>query len=81
MQQSFLRGEDRDFDYSTVDQNEAYDDLHAIAQDDEDSYFDSEQPSLFEGEHRPPPQFGSEDSNSGTGLGPNDMCEKSIVER
>ena len=81
MQQSFLRGEDRDFDYSTVDQNEAYDDLHAIAQDDEDSYFDSEQPSLFEGDHHSPPQFGSEDLNSGTGMGPNDMCEKSIVER
>lgn len=44
MQQSFLNGEDKDFNYSSVDQSEDYDDLRALAQDDEDAYFDSEQP-------------------------------------
>ena len=41
----FLNGEEEDYDYSTVDNNEEYD-VHTIGQrDDEESYFDSEEPS------------------------------------
>ena len=64
MQQSFLRGEDTGFDYSSVDHNELYDDFGAMARDDEDAYFDSEQPSLCEGVQ---PQ--SEDENPRDRLG------------
>ncbi|XP_066599689.1 coiled-coil domain-containing protein 97 [Prorops nasuta] len=44
MYQSFLNGSDIDFDYSTVDDNEAYDNIDLRTQDEEDKYFDSESP-------------------------------------
>ncbi|XP_071649771.1 coiled-coil domain-containing protein 97-like [Temnothorax longispinosus] len=44
MYQSFLDGKDRDFDYSTVDDNEAYDNVELRNQDEEEKYFDSEAP-------------------------------------
>ncbi|XP_054002859.1 coiled-coil domain-containing protein 97 isoform X1 [Hylaeus anthracinus] len=43
MYQNFLDGRD-DFDYSTVDDNEAYDNIDLRSQDEEDKYFDSESP-------------------------------------
>lgn len=36
----FMRGEDRDFDYKTVDENDEYDDLTEA----QDQYFDDEEP-------------------------------------
>ncbi|XP_011879585.1 PREDICTED: coiled-coil domain-containing protein 97 isoform X2 [Vollenhovia emeryi] len=44
MYQSFLDGKDRDFDYSTVDDNETYDNVELRNQDEEEKYFDSEAP-------------------------------------
>nr|XP_012216227.1 PREDICTED: vacuolar protein sorting-associated protein 35 isoform X4 [Linepithema humile] len=44
MYQSFLDGKDRDFDYSAVDDNEAYDNVELRNQDEEEKYFDSEAP-------------------------------------
>ncbi|XP_012524042.1 coiled-coil domain-containing protein 97 [Monomorium pharaonis] len=44
MYQNFLDGKDRDFDYSTVDDNEAYDNVELRNQDEEEKYFDSEAP-------------------------------------
>lgn len=41
MYSNFIEGRD-DFDYSTVDDNEQYDDLNLASQDAEDRYFDSE---------------------------------------
>lgn len=46
MYQSFLDGKDRDFDYSTVDDNEAYDNVELRNQDEEEKYFDSEAPEI-----------------------------------
>ena len=47
MQERFIQGEDRDyFDYSTVDTNEDFDDLQVRGQDEEDAYFDDEEPSV-----------------------------------
>ncbi|XP_053612297.1 coiled-coil domain-containing protein 97 [Plodia interpunctella] len=42
MYNSFLEGNDVDFDYSNIDNDEQYDDLQQEAQDAEDRYFDSE---------------------------------------
>ena len=44
MQLSFLRGEDKTFDYSKVDTNEQYDSIETQQQDTEDAYFDEEEP-------------------------------------
>ncbi|CAG2067343.1 unnamed protein product [Timema podura] len=44
MYQSFLDGKDVDFDYSTVDENPAFDCLKVEDQDEEEKYFDSETP-------------------------------------
>ncbi|KAJ3348112.1 hypothetical protein GGF32_006395 [Allomyces javanicus] len=41
---AWLAGEDPTFDYSVVDGNSEYDDLATMAADDEDAYFDSEEP-------------------------------------
>ncbi|XP_078050183.1 coiled-coil domain-containing protein 97-like isoform X2 [Augochlora pura] len=41
---SFLEGKDSDFDYSAVDENEAYDNIDLRTQDEEEKYFDSESP-------------------------------------
>ena len=45
MHMSFLKGEDSQFDYSSVDYSEDYDNIQIEAQDSEDAYFDSEEPS------------------------------------
>ncbi|XP_050673975.1 coiled-coil domain-containing protein 97 [Leptidea sinapis] len=42
MYNSFIDGRDFEFDYSTIDNNEDYDDLEQISQDAQDRYFDSE---------------------------------------
>ncbi|XP_048378541.1 coiled-coil domain-containing protein 97 isoform X1 [Stegostoma tigrinum] len=44
MYQRFLDGEDRDFDYSTVDDNPDFDNLDIISRDEEERYFDEEEP-------------------------------------
>ena len=42
----FLMGEDKEyFDYSSVDDNELYDDVEQINADKEEAYFDEEEPS------------------------------------
>ena len=48
MQLSFLSGEDKDFDYSKVDSNDQYDSLDHRQQDEEEAYFDQEEPSWCE---------------------------------
>ena len=45
MEWRFLNGEDTDFDYPSVDDNEGMDDKKQMEQDKEDAYFDSEEPS------------------------------------
>lgn len=44
MYSNFLAGKDKDFDYSTVDDNTRYDDETLRSRDLEDKYFDSEEP-------------------------------------
>lgn len=44
MYQSFLDGKDAEFDYTTVDDNEEYDNLQIKSNDAEETYFDSETP-------------------------------------
>ena len=44
MQLRFMSGQDEDFDYTQVDTNEKYDSLEQRRQDDEDAYFDNEEP-------------------------------------
>ncbi|CAH0561095.1 unnamed protein product [Brassicogethes aeneus] len=48
MYQSFLDGEDEDFDYETIDNNTSYDNLDQIDHDKEDEYFDSEDPETVD---------------------------------
>ncbi|XP_073822271.1 coiled-coil domain-containing protein 97 [Musca autumnalis] len=42
MHESFLTGQDSDFDYATVDDNTQYDDLEILNQDREDKYFEED---------------------------------------
>ncbi|XP_061388843.1 coiled-coil domain-containing protein 97 [Musca vetustissima] len=42
MHESFLNGQDSDFDYATVDDNTQYDDLETLNQDREDKYFEED---------------------------------------
>ena len=44
MQLSFLRGEDKEFDYGRIDRDEQYDSIETQQQDGEDAYFDEEEP-------------------------------------
>ncbi|KAL3873986.1 hypothetical protein ACJMK2_037060 [Sinanodonta woodiana] len=44
MQEKFLRGEDRNFDYSKVDDNEEYDDMRIVDREEEEKYFDDDEP-------------------------------------
>ncbi|KAK4886868.1 hypothetical protein RN001_003139 [Aquatica leii] len=44
MYESFLDGNDDDFDYSTVDDNDEYDNLEIVDNDEEEKYFDAEEP-------------------------------------
>ena len=58
MQLRFLSGEEKDFDYSKVDSNEKYDSIDMRQRDEEDDYFDTEEPSRCEESH----------ANDGTGM-------------
>lgn len=42
--EKFLAGDDDEFDYATVDENEEYDDWETIEQDFREQYFDDEEP-------------------------------------
>lgn len=44
MYESFLDGKDTDFNYKEVDDNEKYDNIDAIDKDEEEKYFDAEDP-------------------------------------
>ncbi|KAL8219776.1 UNVERIFIED_CONTAM: Coiled-coil domain-containing protein 97 [Gekko kuhli] len=44
MYQRFLDGKDRDFDYSEVDENPDFDNLDIMSRDEEEHYFDGEEP-------------------------------------
>uniref|UniRef100_A0A1Y1K0S1 CCD97-like C-terminal domain-containing protein n=1 Tax=Photinus pyralis TaxID=7054 RepID=A0A1Y1K0S1_PHOPY len=44
MYEHFLEGKDDDFDYNAVDNSEEYDNLEIITNDEEEKYFDSEEP-------------------------------------
>lgn len=46
MQDKFIRGEDVEFDYHEVDTNADYDDLKLKERDDEEKYFDEEEPHM-----------------------------------
>uniref|UniRef100_UPI00398E6EA1 coiled-coil domain-containing protein 97 n=1 Tax=Pristiophorus japonicus TaxID=55135 RepID=UPI00398E6EA1 len=48
MHQRFLDGEDGDFDYSTVDDNPDFDNLDIVNRDEEEKYFDEEEPVEIE---------------------------------
>ncbi len=48
MQTNFLEGKDKDFDYSKIDFDERYDSLDMKEKDDQDDYFDTEEPSWCE---------------------------------
>lgn len=47
MYQSFLDGADKDFEYETVDCNSKYDCIETMEHDEEDKYFDSEEPATI----------------------------------
>ena len=50
MEMRFIKGEDTDFDYSTVDRNDEYDDRMAEDLDAEEKYFGAETPEFVMGE-------------------------------
>jgi hypothetical protein len=47
MRQRFLEGVDEDFDYTKVDASDEYDNLDILGQDEEDKYFDEEEPEMI----------------------------------
>jgi hypothetical protein len=50
MEARFVRGDDSEFDYKTVDENEGYDDHALERQEAEDKYFDEEDPEYVIGD-------------------------------
>jgi Coiled-coil domain containing protein (DUF2052) len=52
MEMRFIKGRDSDFDYSTVDGNDEYDDRTAEELDAEERYFGAETPEFVIGEDR-----------------------------
>ena len=44
MELNFLRGDDQDFDYSSIDQNEDYDDQALERREAEETYFEEQEP-------------------------------------
>ena len=46
MQNKFLQGEDAEFDYNDVDTNADYDNLKLREREDEERYFDEEEPCM-----------------------------------
>ena len=59
MQLKFLSGEEKEFDYSKVDSNEQYDSMETRQRDEEDDYFDKEEPAFL---------HDKTDSNDRTGM-------------
>lgn len=47
MQERFLDGKDSDYDYSSIDNNDTYDDLDEEGKDEEEKYFDDEEPEYI----------------------------------
>ena len=47
MRQRFLEGLDEEFDYTKVDTNDEYDNLDILGQDEQDKYFDEEEPEII----------------------------------
>lgn len=74
MYSSFIEGHD-DFDYSTVDNNEQYDDLQQVSQDEEDKYFDSETNDIenLEQHMKLVQEYGRRNSNNSVGDDPLDV--------
>ncbi|XP_046379434.2 coiled-coil domain-containing protein 97-like [Haliotis rufescens] len=52
MQERFMSGKDRDFDYSQVDKNADYDSLETLGKDEEERYFDDEEPCTLDSPRR-----------------------------
>ena len=50
MEARFIRGDDIDFDYKTVDENDAYDDHATEQREAEDRYFDEQSPDFVTGD-------------------------------
>ncbi|XP_029633904.1 coiled-coil domain-containing protein 97 [Octopus sinensis] len=48
MQERFLDGKDLGYDYSTIDDNAVYDDLDTEDKDEEEKYFDNEEPQMLD---------------------------------
>uniref|UniRef100_G3MR78 CCD97-like C-terminal domain-containing protein n=1 Tax=Amblyomma maculatum TaxID=34609 RepID=G3MR78_AMBMU len=48
MYESFLSGKDREYDYESVDNNAEYDSLKTRQHDEEEKYFDSEEPEVLD---------------------------------
>ncbi|KAF2424480.1 hypothetical protein EJ08DRAFT_594997 [Tothia fuscella] len=62
MEMRFLRGDDTDFDYDSVDKSEVYDDLTEEERERQDEYFKEEQPTfLLEDGKRPEGETGIQD--------------------
>ena len=47
MRQRFLQGLDEEFDYTKVDTSDEYDNLEILGQDEEEKYFDEEEPEMI----------------------------------
>lgn len=44
MELRFLRGDDTDFDYKSVDENDEFDDLTVLEREEQEKYFEDEEP-------------------------------------
>ena len=47
MRQRFLDGLDEEFDYTKVDLSDEYDNMETLCQDEQDKYFDDEEPEIL----------------------------------
>lgn len=61
MYKSFINGKDDDFDYKTVDNNDQYVNIETINYDEEEKYFDSEEPENIKLENDESGHVSSED--------------------
>ncbi|XP_075723545.1 coiled-coil domain-containing protein 97-like [Rhipicephalus microplus] len=48
MYESFLSGKDKDYDYESVDNNADFDSLQTRQHDEEEKYFDAEEPEILD---------------------------------
>lgn len=53
MELMFLRGDDTEFDYTAVDMSDEYDDKDVEEQEEEEKYFDGEEPAWVESSAHP----------------------------